>query len=200
MQITSASFVKSASSWKECPEQFLPEFAFIGRSNVGKSSLINMITQRHALAKASRTPGKTKLINYFLINNSRFLVDLPGYGYAKSAITERVSWIDRTQEYFHNRPCLLHVFVLIDWSIPPQLVDIDFCSTLQDEQIAFSLIVTKIDKATQREVHQNMEALKKALRDHFPILPQMFLSSSKKSRGREKIITYMQTLTEDMCT
>jgi GTP-binding protein len=199
MQITSASFVKSASSWKECPEQFLPEFAFIGRSNVGKSSLINMIIQRHTLAKASRTPGKTKLINYFLINNSRFLVDLPGYGYAKSAISERAGWIDRTQEYFHNRPCLLQVFVLIDGSIPPQQIDIAFCCALQEESIPFSLIVTKIDKATQREIHQNMEALKKALRDHFAVLPQIFLSSSKKNRGREEIISYMQTLAADMC-
>ncbi len=199
MQITSASFVKSAPSWKECPEQFLPEFAFIGRSNVGKSSLINMITQRNALAKASRTPGKTKLINYFLINNSRFFVDLPGYGYAKSAKSDRAEWIDRSQDYFHNRPCLLQVFVLVDGSIPPQQIDIEFCAVLQDERIPFSLIVTKVDKTTQREVHQNVESLKNALRDHFPVLPQMFLSSSKKGRGREKILSYMENLAADMC-
>lgn len=114
-------------------------------------------------------------------------------------MSERASWIDRTQEYFHNRPCLLQVFVLIDGSIPPQQIDIEFCHALQEESIPFSLIVTKIDKATQREVHQNMEALKKALRDHFSVLPQMFLSSSKKARGREKITSYMETLAADMC-
>lgn len=155
---------------------------------MGKSSLINMLVQRNGLAKASRTPGKTQLINFFAINNNWFFVDLPGYGYAKSKLTEREKWIDRTQEYFHNRPCLLHVFVLIDGSIPPQEIDIAFCATLQEEEIPFSIVVTKLDKATQREIHQNMEGLKKALHGHFPNLPQIFLSSSKKNKGRDKIL------------
>ncbi len=198
MQISHAHFVKSASTWKESPDQFLPEFAFIGRSNVGKSSLINMLTQRNKLAKASRNPGKTKLINYFLINESWFLVDLPGYGYAKSAISERVTWLDRTQEYFHNRPCLLHVFVLVDGSIPPQQIDIDFCCALQEDAIPFSVVVTKIDKTTQRNAHRYMEDLKKLLLENLPTLPQMFLSSSKKGRGREKILAYMDTLMHTM--
>jgi len=157
MHISKAAFVKSASSWTECPEQLLPEFAFIGRSNVGKSSLINMIVQRNGLAKASRTPGKTQLINFFCINDAWFFVDLPGYGYAKSKVTERKKWIDRTQDYFLNRPCLLHVFVLIDGSIPTQGIDIEFCTTLQEEEIPFSIVITKMDKATQREIHHNME-------------------------------------------
>lgn len=199
MHISSANFVKSASSWTECPEEFLPEFAFIGRSNVGKSSLINMLVQRNGLAKASRTPGKTQLINFFCVNQAWFFVDLPGYGYAKSQITERKKWIDRTQDYFHNRPCLQHVFVLIDGSIPPQEIDIEFCSTLQEEEIPFSIVVTKMDKATQREIHHNMEALKKALQQHFPVLPQIFLSSSKKSRGRDKILDYIAVLAEKLC-
>jgi len=199
MHISKAAFVKSASSWTECPEQLLPEFAFIGRSNVGKSSLINMIVQRNGLAKASRTPGKTQLINFFCINDAWFFVDLPGYGYAKSKVTERKKWIDRTQDYFLNRPCLLHVFVLIDGSIPTQGIDIEFCTTLQEEEIPFSIVITKMDKATQREIHHNMEWLKKELQIHFPTLPQIFLSSSKKNRGRDNILSYIETLASGMC-
>ena len=177
----------------------MPEFAFIGRSNVGKSSLINMLTQRNALAKASRTPGKTQLINYFRINQSWFFVDLPGYGYAKSKVADRKKWIDRTQEYFLNRPCLLQVFVLVDGSISVQKIDLEFCAALEAEGIKFSIIVTKVDKASQRKIHQHMENFKKALQDRLAVIPQIFLSSSKKSKGREKILSYIETLAADMC-
>lgn len=198
MHIVSANFVKSATSWKECPEQFLPEFAFIGRSNVGKSALINMLVQRNGLAKSSSTPGKTKLINFFCINDALFFVDLPWYGYAKSKVTERAKWIDRTQDYFHNRPCLMHVFVLVDGSIPPQDIDREFCHALQQENIPFSLVVTKTDKTTQSDLHKHMTWLKQALQSHFPVLPQIFLTSSKKSRGREKLLEYISLLASDL--
>ena len=198
MHIITADFVKSASSWKECPEQFLPEFAFIGRSNVGKSALINMLVQRNGLAKSSSTPGKTQLINFFCINNGMFFVDLPWYGYAKSKVTERAKWIDRTQDYFHNRPCLMHVFVLVDGSIPPQKIDIEFCRAMQQENIPFSITVTKIDKATQSDLHKHMEELKGALQSHLAWLPQMFLTSSKKSRWRDKLLAYISSLSSTL--
>jgi len=194
MQIKSAEFVKSAPSWKECPEQFLPEFAFIGRSNVGKSSLINMIVRKNGLAKSSKIPWKTKLINFFMVNDEMFFVDLPGYGYAKSSVADRKKWINNTQDYFFNRPCLLHVFVLVDGSIPPQDIDIDFCKTLHESSIPFSVVVTKIDKCNQSELHKNRESFCKILKSEIVQLPQMFISSTKKAMGGDKILNYIDEL------
>jgi GTP-binding protein len=138
MQIISSEFIKSASKLSECPVADYPEFALVGRSNVGKSSLINMITQRRQLAKSSVTPGKTQLLNYFLINKSRYLVDLPGYGYAKYSKAQRIDWMDTMQEYLTKRSSLKIVFLLIDGSIPPQPIDLEFMQLLQEDQDSFS--------------------------------------------------------------
>lgn len=160
MQISSVSFVKSASKLAECPVSDLPEIAVIGRSNVGKSTLINMLMQK-TIAKSSDKPGKTQLINYFLVNGNWHFVDLPGYGYAKASLESRRKWIDETYEYFVQRRPL--IFVLIDGSIPPQKIDLEFVHALREEKLDFAIIVTKADKANQKTLHQNLKLLKQAI-------------------------------------
>lgn len=196
MAIVSATFVKSASKLSECPESDLPEFALIGRSNVGKSTLINMLTQQKKLAKASVTPGKTQLLNYFLINKARHLVDLPGYGYAKYSKTQRIQWMDTMQDYFMKRPNLQKVFVLVDGSLPPQKIDSEFMEVLQDDNIDFALIITKIDKVNQKDAHKYMEARKAEYNKVLKTIPEMFISSSIKGRGRNEIVSYIEGLLE----
>ena len=198
MHISTAVFVKSVWVVEDCPDRFLPEFAFIGRSNVGKSALINMLIQRNSLAKSSRTPGKTQLINFFCINDKLFFVDLPWYGYAKATVDSRKDWIDRTQDYFHGRPWLQQVFILIDGSIPPQNIDISFCSTLFYDHIPFSIIVTKIDKAKQSDLHKHVTLFKKELQKSIPALPQFFLTSSVNRSGREEIRGFVEGLGSEM--
>lgn len=180
MPIVSASFVKSASKLSECPVSDLPEFALIGRSNVGKSSLINMLTQQKKLAKASVTPGKTQLLNYFLINKARHLVDLPGYGYAKYSKTQRIEWMDTMQDYFMHRPTLRKVFVLIDGSLPPQKIDSEFLEVLQEDGIDFAIIITKVDKINQSDAHKYMEARKAEYKKVIKTIPEILISSSVK--------------------
>ncbi len=192
MQIASAQFIKSASKLSECPVAHFPEFALVGRSNVGKSSLINMITQRKQLAKASVNPGKTQLLNYFLINESRYLVDLPGYGYAKYSKSQRIDWMDTMQEYLNNRPTLKTVFLLIDWSIPPQDIDFDFMQVLTEDQIPFEIIITKTDKSNQKELYKNNAAFQKKYEEYFHKKPELFMTSSSKGRGKDKILERIQ--------
>ena len=194
MPILSATFVKSASKLSECPISDLPEFALIGRSNVGKSSLINMLTQQKKLAKASVTPGKTQLLNYFLINKSRHLVDLPWYGYAKYSKTQRIEWMDTMQEYFMNRPSLRKIFVLIDGSLPPQKIDSEFLEVLQDDDIDFAIIITKVDKINQSDAHKYMEARKIEYKKVIKKVPEIIISSSVKGRGRNEILVYIEEL------
>ena len=160
MQITSVSFVKSASKLVECPDANFPEIAVIGRSNVGKSTLINMLMQK-TIAKSSDKPGKTQLINYFLVNENWYFVDLPGYGYAKASLESRRKWIDETYEYFVQRRPL--IFVLIDGNIPPQKIDLEFLQALSEEELDFAIVVTKADKANQKTLHQNIKLLKQAV-------------------------------------
>lgn len=186
MQISSVSFVKSASKLAECPVSDLPEIAVIGRSNVGKSTLINMLMQK-TIAKSSDKPGKTQLINYFLVNGNWHFVDLPGYGYAKASLESRRKWIDETYEYFVQRRPL--VFVLIDGSIPPQKIDLEFVQALREEKLDFAIIVTKADKANQKTLHQNLKLLKQAIQKEIWFLPQMILSSSVKKMGRDQILS-----------
>lgn len=186
--ITSAQFIKSASKFSECPPAQYPEFALVGRSNVGKSSLINMLTQRKQLAKASVTPGKTQLLNYFLINESRYLVDLPGYGYAKYSKTKRIDWMDTMQEYLTKRESLKKVFILVDGSIPPQDIDFDFMDVLTEDQISFEIIVTKTDKTNQKELHKNSTAFQKKYEERFHKKPELFMTSSVKGRGKDQIL------------
>ncbi len=192
MQIASAQFIKSASKLSECPVAHFPEFALVGRSNVGKSSLINMLTQRKQLAKSSVTPGKTQLLNYFLINESRYLVDLPGYGYAKYSKSQRIDWMDTMQEYLNNRPTLKTVFLLIDWSIPPQDIDFDFMQVLAEDQIPFEIIITKTDKSNQKELYKNSVAFQKKYEEYFHKKPELFMTSSSKGRWKDKVLEKIQ--------
>ena len=192
MQIISAQFIKSASKLSECPVANFPEFALVGRSNVWKSSLINMLTQRKQLAKSSVTPGKTQLLNYFLINESRYLVDLPGYGYAKYSKSQRIDWMDTMQEYLNNRPTLKTVFLLIDWSISAQDIDFDFMQVLAEDNIPFEIIITKTDKTNQKELHKNSTEFQKKYEKHFHKKPELFMTSSAKWRWKDKVLERIQ--------
>jgi len=194
MIIHKAEFITSSSNVVQCPKNKLPEFAFIGRSNVGKSSLINMLTGRKNLAKTSSTPGKTQLINHFLINNSWYLVDLPGYGYAKSSKNSRSKWFKMTEDYFLKREDLLSTFVLIDSRIPPQAIDLDFIEWMGINSLPFSIVFTKIDKAKNKDSEKNISNFKKELSMQWEELPLIFTSSSKTSYAKEKILNYISEI------
>ena len=185
--ITKVDFLKSVAKVSECPKDNLPEVAVIWRSNVWKSSLINLLMQK-TVAKASDKPWKTQLINYFLVNDLWYLVDLPWYGYAKSSLENRRKWIDETYKYFITRKPL--VLLLIDWSIPPQNIDLEFMQELQNENLDFIIVVTKIDKASQKEVGKNMNLLKKKL--SILNFPEIFLTSSVKKRWSEALLQYIE--------
>ena len=188
MKIKSAEFEKSAQNLAGSPRWMLPEFAFIGRSNVGKSSLINLLTERNALAKASVTPGKTKLINFFRINTNWCLVDLPGYGYAKVAREQRADFNEAVADYIEKREVLRHLFVLIDSRLAPQKIDVEFLRWLAGVEVDFSLVFTKTDKVSSAVVQSNIAQFKKAIADFMPELPTLFTSSSVKKNGREDIL------------
>lgn len=198
MEIKSATFVVSNTNYKKCPTEGLPEYAFIGRSNVGKSSLINMLTRQKDLAKTSGRPGKTQLINHFLINNNWYLVDLPGYGYARISKTAREKWQKMISEYMLQREQLTTVFVLVDSRIPPQKIDLEFISFLGQNGVPLSIIFTKIDKEKQREIMANVTAFKKALAEEWEELPQMFLTSSVTGYGRDNVLDYIDQINYDL--
>jgi GTP-binding protein len=192
MEIKSATFVVSNSDYKKCPSDNRPEYAFIGRSNVGKSSLINMLTKNKSLAKTSVRPGKTQLINHFLINKEWYLVDLPGYGYAKISKSARSEWMKMIKDYFLCREQLVSTFVLIDSRIPPQKIDLDFISFLGSNGIPLSIVFTKVDKQNQRETALNVNAFKKAMAEEWEELPPIFITSSVSGTGRSKILDYIE--------
>jgi GTP-binding protein len=197
MKIKSALFDVSAPDLESCPKSPLPEFAFIGRSNVGKSSLINMLCERKDLAKVSVTPGKTKLINFFLINGTWSLVDLPGYGYANVGRKDRDSFNKAVAEYLEHRTNILRVFVLIDSRLPPQRIDLEFISWLGNCSVAFALIFTKTDKLSPTQVQANIEQFKQSMAEEWDDLPEIFTCSSKTRQGRTDILTYVtRTLAE----
>lgn len=198
MIIRSATFVVSNTDYRKCPDSTLPEYAFIGRSNVGKSSLINMLTQQKDLAKTSGRPGKTQLINHFLINNDWHLVDLPGYGYARISKTAREKWQKMITNYFLHREQLTNTFVLIDSRIPPQKIDLEFISFLGQNGIPLSIVFTKTDKEKQREVMANVNAFKKALSQEWEELPMMFLTSSVSGYGRDRLLDYIDAINDSM--
>lgn len=189
VQIKSAIFKTSAPDLKTCPEPGVPEVALIGRSNVGKSSLINLLTRKKDLALVSATPGKTKLINFFLINNAWHLVDLPGYGYAKAALSDRAAFDRLIATYLEQRPSLRHVFVLIDSRLSPQAIDLAFLQWLSGVGTPFSLIFTKADKLKPRALQENVDTFMKALTFCDP--PQKFISSSKDGLGRGEILGFI---------
>lgn len=198
MDIKKATFVVSNSDYRKCPETALPEYAFIGRSNVGKSSLINMLTGVAGLAKTSGKPGKTQLINHFLVNDSWYIVDLPGYGYAQTSKSEREKWLKMIRGYFLNRKQLTNVFVLIDSRIPPQAIDLEFINFLGTNGIPLSIIFTKTDKEKQREVMGNVTTFRQKLSETWEQLPYIILTSSATGYGRNKLLDYIDQINETL--
>lgn len=194
MQIKTAEFLMSNTDLKKCPEANLNEYAFIGRSNVGKSSLINMLTNNSGLAKTSSTPGKTQHINHFLINKSWYLVDLPGYGYAKMPKTMRAKFKSIIESYILKRTNLVSLFVLIDSRHPAQNTDIEFINYLGNNAVPFSLIFTKSDKLKTNILLKNLEDYKLELLKYWENLPKIFVSSSVKGIGKEEILQYISEL------
>lgn len=192
MKIKEASFVVSNSDMKLCPKEDIPEYAFIGRSNVGKSSLINMLTGKKKLAKTSGTPGKTQLINHFLINDDWHLVDLPGYGYAKVSKTLRASFEKFISDYLLNREQLVTVFVLIDSRLEPQKIDLEFMNWCGEKNISFSMVFTKIDKLSSSAMQKNLAKYKKEMLKYWAELPPVFSTSSESAFGKEKILNYIE--------
>lgn len=191
MTISKAIFVKSSKELKQCPKPDKPEFAFIGRSNVGKSSLINMLCNNNKLAQTSGKPGKTKLINHFLINDNWFLVDLPGFGYASASKTARADFEGMISNYITKRKSLVCLFLLVDSRLPMQKIDAEFMDWLAEKEISFVLVFTKIDKIGKSELNKNLSAYKKQILGHFTDLPDIFLSSSEKRMGREEILSFI---------
>jgi GTP-binding protein len=197
MVIRTAKFVASYPRVEKAPISKNPEYAFIGRSNVGKSSLINMLTCTKALAKVSQTPGKTQLINHFLINEEWNLVDLPGYGYAKVSKSDRKSFSDIITNYIIKRENLYLLFVLIDSRLEPQQIDVDFVNWLGAHQIPFALVFTKTDKVSSSVLQANMDAFSAEMMNTWEELPQMFTSSAVTRTGREDILRYVEEINKN---
>ena len=198
MEIVSAKFVISSPNVSGCPKPEKPEYAFIGRSNVGKSSLINMLTRQKDLAKTSRTPGKTQLINHFLINNTFYIVDLPGYGFAKVSQTQRASWERMIEGYLRERTNLVTVFVLIDSRHEPQNADLEFLRKLGVWSVPFNIIFTKADKTTQKDAARNARTFIETMRQEWEFIPRSFMTSSIKFLGRKEILSYIDELNTDV--
>jgi len=194
MGIKKAEFVISNTDVKKCPGGNLPEYAFIGRSNVGKSSLINMLTDRKQLAKTSQKPGKTQLINHFIINDAWYLVDLPGYGFAQRGKEGRVKIQRIIEDYILERQELTNLFVLIDCRHEPHKIDLEFMEWLGENNIPFAMIFTKTDKISKGRLQENMQVYAAKMREVWEELPPIFTSSSEKKEGRDEIIQYIETI------
>ncbi|MBR1808505.1 MAG: YihA family ribosome biogenesis GTP-binding protein [Paludibacteraceae bacterium] len=192
MQIHSATFVISNTDVNNCPQSHLPEYAFIGRSNVGKSSLINMLCRQKGLAKTSQKPGKTLLINHFLINNEWHLVDLPGYGYAQAGKTQREKLRKMIERYCLLREQLVSLFVLVDIRHEPQKIDTDFMEWLGENGIPFAIVFTKADKLGRQAIKDNVEKYKQQLLETWEELPEIFVTSSEKMTGGQEILDYIE--------
>ncbi len=210
MLIKSAKYIISSPDYTKCPEPDRPEYAFIGRSNVGKSSLINMLCNNDKLAKTSAAPGKTQLINHFAVESSPsartdskkkidnwYLVDLPGYGFAKVSQTDRRRWQQMIENYLRKRENLVNVFVLIDSRHTPQKIDIEFVDTLRKWEVAFCLVFTKADKENQRVVSSNVKSFLDKMRINWQFLPQHFVTSSTKKMGRDKMLAFIEQMNEE---
>ncbi|MCA6449804.1 MAG: YihA family ribosome biogenesis GTP-binding protein [Chitinophagaceae bacterium] len=207
MQIKSAKYLISSALVSQCPKPDKPEYAFIGRSNVGKSSLINMVTGQKSLAKTSATPGKTQLINHFEVESSSgdkgprsrwFLVDLPGYGYAKRSQTERKKWEEMINGYLRKRENLVQVFVLIDSRHAPQKIDLEFVNQLDHWKVDFSLVFTKSDKEKPGVVARNVQAFLDKLKETWQFLPRHFVTSSEKKIGRDEILRFIDDCNQEI--
>lgn len=196
MKLKSAEFSTSAPNIEACPKDNKPEFAFIGRSNVGKSSLINYIVDRPGLALTSSKPGKTRTINHFIINNSLYFVDLPGYGFARVSKGDRNNWLKSTQDYILKRENLVCVFVLLDLSIPPQQADLDFIYWLGSNEKALAIVFTKSDKIKSVPRKKNLELFRERLREYWDDFPNTFLTSVERKEGKEDILNYIGSCLE----
>ena len=192
MVIKSAEFVISNSQVSKCPTTGLPEYAFIGRSNVGKSSLINMLTGKKGLAMTSQKPGKTQLINHFIINGAWYLVDLPGYGYARLSKDGREKLKTMIEDYTLERKELICLFVLVDSRLEPQKIDLEFIQWLGEEGVPFALVFTKADKLTKGRLSANLEAYKARLLEEWEELPPIFVTSSEQQLGRDELLSYIE--------
>lgn len=191
MEVKSAEFKSSCVDVKKCPTANMPEYAFIGRSNVGKSSLINMLTNRKGLAKTSGKPGKTQVINHFIINDKWYLVDLPGYGYAKVPKGMQRKWTGFISNYLLHRENLLYTFLLIDSRHKPQDIDKDFMEWLGGKEIPFGIVFTKTDKLTKQELTKNLEVYKKELLENWDELPEIFITSAEKKEGAKELLRFI---------
>ena len=198
MIIKSATFTISSPNSRKCPQDERPEYAFIGRSNVGKSSLINMLTGVKGLAKTSGRPGKTQLINHFLINNEWYLVDLPGYGYARTSKSSREGFSQMIRDYFLHREQLTNTYVLVDSRIPPQRIDLEFIEFLGTHGVPLTIVFTKTDKEKQREVAANIRLMKEALAKQWETLPPMMLTSSLTGYGRDTLLDDIETINQSL--
>ncbi len=198
MEIKTAEFTISAPMVSMCPQDMKPEYAFIGRSNVGKSSLINMLTNHKKLAKTSSTPGKTLLINHFIINREWYLVDLPGYGFAKRSKKEIARLDQMIRGYILQREQLVNVFVLVDVRLEPQAIDLEFINWLGESSVPFAIVFTKADKLTQNKAAQNVEAYKRKLSEVWEELPPIFLTSSESRKGRDELLQYIEDINHSL--
>ncbi len=197
MEIKEASFIVSNTDVKKCPEPNLPEYAFIGRSNVGKSSLINKITNKKSLAKTSGKPGKTRLINHFLINKEWYMVDLPGYGFAQIPLKERKKLENIIQNYILQRANLYCLFVLIDSRHEPQKVDLDFMEWLGISEIPFSIVFTKTDKLKPQELETNLKNYEEKMFEKWEVMPDYFISSAETGTGAQEILDFIESVNKN---
>lgn len=198
MNVAHAEFVVSNTRVDHCPKSKLPEYAFIGRSNVGKSSLINMLCNRKRLAKTSSRPGKTQLINHFLINNKWHLVDLPGYGYARASKTQKKTFQKFITDYFNKRKELVSAFLLIDIRHEPQPPDLDFMRWLGENYIPFTIVFTKADKIKEREIEKKVSVYLEKLKEDWESLPKYFITSSEKRMGRDELLGHIHEINENI--
>jgi GTP-binding protein len=196
MIVKSAAFICSNTQISKLPPPVMAEYAFIGRSNVGKSSLINMLAARKGLAKTSQTPGKTQLINHFLINDSWYIVDLPGYGYARASKSKKADWDKFIHTYLDKRESLQCVMVLIDSRLEPQKIDLEFCNWLGEKGLSFVLIFTKADKQSGLKTDQNIAKFKKALSTSFEEIPAYFITSAETQTGRENVLSFIEEVNQ----
>ncbi len=200
MKIKSAEFIISNTKMTNMPEPKLPEYAFIGRSNVGKSSLINMLVGKKDLAKTSQTPGKTQLINHFIINENWYLVDLPGYGYARASKTQKASWEGFIKNYLEKRDNLQCVMVLIDSRLIPQKIDLDFVNWLGKKGIPFILVFTKADKQSKQKTINNLQLFKKEMSKTWDEIPQQFITSAEDKSGKDELLAFVQEINQRFLT
>ena len=198
MEIKTAEFTLSAPMVSMCPQDTKPEYAFIGRSNVGKSSLINMLTNNRKLAKTSSTPGKTLLINHFIINKEWYLVDLPGYGFAKRSKKEIDKLDQMIRGYILQRDQLVNVFVLVDVRLEPQKIDLEFIEWLGLSSVPFAIVFTKADKLTANKARQAVETYKQKLLETWEELPPIFVTSAEKKEGREEVLQYIDEINQSL--